>query len=195
MKELSLLPLILLAGCCSFSEQQLPLFSVQMEPVPVCQNLLADYEAYSSMDDRARAIFRKDMDQQRMLTGDRCEQLRLALVYSQGDVAQKARALKLVEDLLASGAMAELLSAQRIAQLLRDRLTDERKQLLRVTQLRYELKRQQADNRRQAEELENLRSRLRQLKQIEQNINEKEQSLIPPAANELPSGAVPDPGG
>jgi hypothetical protein len=195
MKILLLAPLVILAGCASLHERQTPLLSVQAEPEPVCRDLLEDYEAYSYMEGEAKEAFYRDIDQQWRLTGDHCEQLRLALIRSQGNAAERARALKAVEELLDSGALTRQLQAQRLALLLYDRLSSERRQLLRSTELQHLLNRQRALNRGRARELEDLRSQLRQLKQIEQNINEKEQSLIPPAANELSPRPVPDPGG
>ncbi len=195
MKILVWVFLVLLTGCASFDRQQIPVLSNGGESASDCRDLLVDYEAYSYMDTKAREAFRKEVRQQWTLTRNGCEQLRLALVYSLGDSSQRTRALKLVEDLLESGALARYLPAQRLATLLRDSLDRERRQLLRSVQLQHLLYEEQARNQAQARELEDLRTQLQQLKQIEQNINEKEQSLIPPATTPLPPGAAPHPGG
>jgi hypothetical protein len=195
MKKPGLILLALLSGCASFDRPRIPVLSSHEEPVSDCRNLLADYEAYSYMDKKARAAFFENIRQQWVLTRNGCEQLRLALVYSLGNAEQSARALKLVEELLESGALVQHLQAQRLALLLRDRLNSERRQWLQILELRHLLGRQQARNQVYSRELESLRSQLQQLKQIEQNINEKERSLIPFAADQLAPGPAPHPGG
>ncbi|BAO45545.1 hypothetical protein [Thiolapillus brandeum] len=195
MKKLWLILLALLSGCASFDKPEMSVLSSQEDSMLDCRNLLADYEAYSYLDDQARATVRKNVRRQWVLTRNSCEQLRLALMYSLGNGEQTARALKLVEELLESGALVQHLQAQRLALLLRDRLNSERRQLLQMLELRHLLRKEQSRNRIYAGELESLRSQLQQLKQIEQNINEKEQSLIPSAADPLAPGAAPHPGG
>ncbi len=195
MKKLVWVFMALLSGCGSIDRQPIPLLSSHGAAAPDCRDLLVDYEAYAYMDAKAREGFRREVRQQWALTRNSCEQLRLALVYSQGDSTQRARALKLVEELLESGNLARYLRAQGLALLLRDALNRERKQLLHSVQLQHLLYKQQARNQAQARALEDLQTQLRQLKQIEQNINEKEQSLIPPATNPLAPGAAPHPGG
>jgi len=195
MNKLLLLPALLLAGCASIQKSLSPAPSPAAGSAPACHDLLADYAAYASMNREAREGFVKALQQRQALSMDECGQLRLALVYSRGGVAERARALKLAEELLESGVLLEKVRAQRLALLLRDRLRHERKLRLRNLELQHRLNGQEARNRELSVRLEDLGSRLQQLKQIEQNINEKEQSFIAPAADKLPARPSPDPGG
>ncbi len=195
MNKWILFPALLLGGCASLQQTPAPLLSSAALPVPACEDLLSDYETYADLDEQARARFVETLRGRQALSADACEQLRLALVWSQGGAAERARALKLVEDLLDSGALLEKFHAQPLALLLHDRLRQERRLALRNLELQQRLKGCRAREKDLARQLEDLRSQLRQLKQIEQNINEKEQSLITPAADKLPARSSPDPGG
>ena len=195
MNKLLLLPALLLAGCASIQKSMPPALSPANDVNPVCHDLLTDYAAGASMDREAREGFLKDLRQRQVLSRDGCDQLRLALIYSQGGTAERARALKLAEELLDSGVLEKKFRARQLALFLRDRLRHERKLRLRNLELQSRLNRQEARNRELLVRLEDLGSRLQQLKQIEQNINEKEQSFIAPAADKLPARSSPDSGG
>ncbi len=195
MNKLLLLPVLLLAGCASIQKSISPTLSPTNGAATVCRDLLTDYAAGASMGREARESFLKDLRQRQVLSRDGCDQLRLALLYSQGGPAEKARALKLAEELLDSGVLEGKIWVRQLALLLRDQLRHERKLRLRNLELQHRLSRQEARNKELLVRLEDLGSRLQQLKQIEQNINEKEQSFIAPAADKLPARSSPDSGG
>ncbi len=195
MNKLLLLPALLLAGCASIQESVSPASSPVQGPAQDCPDLLADYATGASMGRGGWEGFVKDLQQRHVLSRDGCDQLRLALVYSQGRAAERAQALKLAEELLETGVLQEKVQARQLAMLLRDRLWHERKLRLRNLELQHRLSRQKARNKELLMRLKDLDFRLQQLKQIEQNINEKEQSFIAPAADKLPARSSPDTGG
>ncbi len=151
-----------------------------------CSNLLDDYETSSLMDDKGRKQILDSVSGTWAQTRDSCEQLRLALLLSQPGRSGKDRkkALRLLKELL-SGEKPLDGQAHQLARLLHDQLQQLHSQQLRTLELRHRLKAQHTASRQLAEKLGNLQSQLQQLKNIEQNINEKEQSIITPSTGNI----------
>jgi tRNA/tmRNA/rRNA uracil-C5-methylase (TrmA/RlmC/RlmD family) len=153
-----------------------------------CSNLLDDYEAFSLMDENRRKRYLKDIYDTWPLTHDACEQLRMALLLSQPDQSDRDRqkALKLLRELLGQEKLLDP-HAYQLARLLHDQLSKTRTEQLKALELRHRLKAQRSASRQLSEQLNNLQSQLQQLKNIEQNINEKEQSIITPSTSNIPA--------
>ena len=76
-----------------------------------------------------------------------------------------------------------------------DQLQQIRTQKLKALELRQQLKAQQAATRELSAELAVLQSQMEQLKNIEQNINEKERYIITPSTDHTSTGTSQDPAG
>ncbi len=192
---LSMTPVIL--GACTAAQPQLQPLPPQAQDqaitlavdTPVnnnCLNLLDDYETFSLMDGRGRKRMLDNVTSTWELTGSSCEQLRLALLLSQPDRPDKDRrkALKLLGELLGNEKLPDA-QAHQLASLLQNQLQKLHSQQLKTLELRRRLKAQHTASQQLAEQLNALQSQLQQLKNIEQNLNEKEQSIITPSTGNI----------
>ncbi|WP_456404132.1 hypothetical protein [Thiolapillus sp.] len=188
-KQLLLIAPLLLSACAAPQPKAVPKASPLADETLVsnsCGNLLEDYETFSLMDEVARKQRLNSVSSIWMLTRDSCEQLRLSLLLSQpqGSDKDRQKALKLLKELLTNNALQDP-QARQLAALLRDQLQLARAQKLRTLDLRHRLQAQRAASRGLSEQLDNLQSQLQQLKNIEKNINEKEQSIITPSTDNV----------
>lgn len=195
-RQLLILTSFLLSACTAIQPRTLPQAS-PYSPTPLmhkaCSNLLDDYEAFSLMDEKRRKRYLKDTFKSLPLAHDACEQLRMALLLSQPDRSDRDRqkALKLLGELLDQEKPLDP-QAQQLARLLHDQLSKTRAEQLKALELRHRLKAQRIASRQLSEQLNNLQSQLQQLKNIEQDINEKEKSIITPSTGNLPSESPQD---
>lgn len=191
IRQLLILTPLILSACAAIQPRILPQES-PLSTTPLmrhaCSNLLDDYEAFSLMDEKRRKRYLKDIYDTWPLTYDACEQLRMALLLSQPDQSDRDRqkALKLLRELLGKEKLLDP-HAYQLARLLHDQLSKTRTEQLKALELRHRLKAQRSASRQLSEQLNNLQSQLQQLKNIEQDINEKEQSIITPSTSNIPA--------
>ncbi|HID46563.1 MAG TPA: hypothetical protein EYP34_12520 [Chromatiaceae bacterium] len=193
MKQNLLLLSILLLGACAMDQRSSgPPASPLMTDTLLntgCGDLLDDYETFSLLDKEGRRQMLKNLSGIWGITHDHCGQLRLALLLSHPEQSDKDRqkALKLLKGLL-SGEELRDPGAHRLAKFMGDQLQQIRAQKLKTLELRHQLKAQQAISRQLSAELATLQTQIQQLKNIEQNINEKERYIITPSTD----NATPD---
>lgn len=161
-----------------------------------CGNLLDDYETFSLMEQAQRKQITKNLSDTWGITHDHCGQLRLALLLSHPEQPEKDRqkALKMLKELL-TGEKLQDPRARQLARLVQDQLLQIRQQKLKALELGRQLKAQKAATRELSAELAVLQSQMQQLKNIEQNINEKERYIITPSTNHAPGGSSQNPAG
>ncbi|WP_456379404.1 hypothetical protein [Thiolapillus sp.] len=194
MRLLLFIPPVILSACTSVQPQPAPPPPQQPQAALVsdapasnnCGNLLDDYETFSLMDSKGRRQFLDNASSNWVLTRGGCEQLRLALLLSQPNRPDKdrRRALQLLKELLDDEKLPDA-QAHQLASLLHDQLRQIHSQQLKTLDLRRRLKAQNTASRQLAEQLSKLQFQLQQLKTIEQNINEKEQSIITPSTGNI----------
>ena len=189
--------IMLLTGCMGLGPppQASPL-GLSTAANPDCGDLLGYYETFSLMDRAQRKQELETASDNWSLTRDRCDQLRLALLLSQPGNPAKARkdALKLLSDLLSGNNGLEI-KARQLARLLRSQLEQQQRQQVSTRELRHKLKRERAASQQLSQQLTELQSQLEQLKNIEKNINEKEQAIIAPSTDNIPHEPAQNPVG
>lgn len=153
-----------------------------------CNEPLRQYETVALMDREQRQQALATARDIWSLTRAPCDQLNLALLLSRPDnpPGDQRQALKLLGGLLEKQSGLDLASRQ-LARLLHDQQQQRELQQTRIRRLRDKLQQERAAVRRLLERLGDLSSQLEQLKDIEKSINEKEQAIITPSANGLPS--------
>uniref|UniRef100_UPI003AF52B7C hypothetical protein n=4 Tax=Thiolapillus sp. TaxID=2017437 RepID=UPI003AF52B7C len=182
MKTILLFTATLLLGACAVNRPPSEPGISGMETEALidtgCGDLLDDYETFSLMAKAQRRQTLRNLSDTWGISHDNCGQLRLALLLSHPEQPEKDRqqALKLLRDLL-TGEKLQDPRAHRLARLVLDQLQQIRAQKLKALELRQQLKAQQAATRELSAELAVLQSQMEQLKNIEQNINEKERYI------------------
>lgn len=175
---------ILLTGCTDLHPQtSLALTSPMV--VTDCGDLLGYYTNISRMNSERRKQELTATSESWSSAADGCKQLRLALMLSQPGNSEKDRkkALKLLTDLLDERNDINI-EALQLAGMLKDQLEQLQSQQLLIRQLRHMLKQEREASDLLLKQLTDLESQLEQLKNIEENINEKEQAIITPAATD-----------
>lgn len=175
---------ILLTGCTDLHPQtSLALTSPMV--VTDCGDLLGYYTNISHMNSEHRKQELTATSESWSFAADGCKQLRLALMLSQPGNSEKDRkkALKLLTDLLDERNDINI-EALQLAGMLKDQLEQLQSQQLLIRQLRHMLKQEREASDLLLKQLTDLESQLEQLKNIEENINEKEQAIITPAATD-----------
>ena len=175
---------ILLTGCTDLHPQtSLALTSPMV--VTDCGDLLGYYTNISHMNSERRKQELTATSESWSFAADGCKQLRLALMLSQPGNSEKdrRRALKLLTDLLDERNDINI-EALQLAGMLKDQLEQLQSQQLLIRQLRHMLKQEREASDLLLKQLTDLESQLEQLKNIEENINEKEQAIITPAATD-----------
>ena len=198
--------IMLLTGCMGLGHPPPPWASpleLSTAANPDCGDLLDYYETFSLMDRAQRKQELETASDNWSLTRERCDQLRLALLLSQPGNPAKARkdALKLLSDLLSGNNGIEI-KARQLARLLRSQLEQQQRQQVSTRELRHKLKRESAASQQLSQQLTELQSQLEQLqyqleqlKNIEKNINEKEQAIIAPSTDNIPHEPAQNPVG
>jgi hypothetical protein len=150
-----------------------------------CGDLLGYYTNISRMNSERRKQELTATSESWSSAADGCKQLRLALMLSQPGNSEKDRkkALKLLTDLLDERNDINI-EALQLAGMLKDQLEQLQSQQLLIRQLRHMLKQEREASDLLLKQLTDLESQLEQLKNIEENINEKEQAIITPAATD-----------
>lgn len=175
---------ILLTGCTDLHPQtSLALTSPMV--VTDCGDLLGYYTNISRMNSERRKQELTATSESWSFAADGCKQLRLALMLSQPGNSEKDRkkALKLLTGLLDERNDINI-EALQLAGMLKDQLEQLQSQQLLIRQLRHMLKQEREASDLLLKQLTDLESQLEQLKNIEENINEKEQAIITPAATD-----------
>jgi len=175
---------ILLTGCTELHPRtSLALTSPMV--VTDCGDLLGYYTNISRMNSDRRKQELTATTESWSFAPDGCKQLRLALILSQPGNTEKDRkkALKLLTDLLDERNDINI-EAFQLAGMQKDQLEQLQSQQLLIHQLRHMLKQERVASQLLLKQLTDLESQLEQLKNIEENINEKEQAIITPAATD-----------
>ena len=175
---------ILLTGCADLHPRTSLVMTSPMA-VTDCGDLLGYYESILRMKSERRTQELIATTEAWTLAPDGCNQLRLAMMLNQPGYSEKDRkkALKLLTDLLDEGNNINM-EARQLAVMLKDQLEQLQSQQLLIHQLRHKLKQERVASQLLLKQLTDLESQLEQLKNIEENINEKEQAIITPAATD-----------
>ncbi len=152
-----------------------------------CRDLLGAYAAFALLDARARERMLGQVGDSWSRSPSRHDRLNLVMLLAQpaASARERQKARKLLDEILA-GEPPLRPATRQLAGLLRDQLRRMHAERLKALELRRRLKTRLAASRRLAARLDSLRSQLRQLKTIEQNLNEKERSITIPSTPGLP---------
>ena len=184
-----------LTGCAS-SPGSPPAASLpDLQPPRTCADLLGFYEAATLMKGKERLHEKQQLTTWLKLTNHPCDRLRLALLLSTplGSIEDKRRAVKLLEQVLASEGMEP--DELRLAGLLRDQLRQQIWALARNARLAEQLQAATREAAKLQQENAHLDSLLERLKTIERNFNEQEQAIITPATPPPANRKGKDPAG
>lgn len=194
-RPLSLLLALALAGCASTQDSPPAATLPALQPPHSCDDLLGFYEAAALMPGKERLRQKQQLSTWLKLSGHPCDRLRLALLLGTplGSLEDKRRAVKLLEQVLASERMEP--DELRLAGLLRDQLQQQIWALAQNAKLRQQLEETARNTEKLQQENAHLESLLEQLKTIERNFNEQEQAIITPATPSPANGKRKDPAG
>jgi len=146
-RSLTAVAVLALAGCASTRDSPPVTTLPDLQPPRTCADPLGFYEAAALMTGRERLHQKQQLTTWLKFTGHPCDRLRLALLLGTplGSFEDKRRAVKLLEQVLASNGLEP--DEQRLAALLRDQLQQQIWALTQNARLRKELEaqRQAAD--------------------------------------------------
>ncbi len=151
-------------------------------PAPTGGDPINAYQTFGLLDAKARARMLKQVGNLWSRSPRQRDRLNLAMLLAQPAASSKEwhRALRLLDGMLASQKpLAPRM--RRLAVLLRDQLRRAQTERSKALALRRRLKARLAASRRLSARLASLQTQLRQLKTIEQNLNERERAIIAPS--------------